>query len=474
MDIDQITALIQEGESPHLEFKKSTAQLKSAFETACAFLNRGGGIVLIGVKNDGQRVGQDVTDHTRQEIAREIKKIEPSAPIDVHYIPIKEGKFIIVLEVMLGRHAPYVYDGRPYERVQSSTGSMSQHLYEQLLVRRGQLNHTWEKQPAPGYELDSLDHEEIRRTIKEGVDHRRISVEALQYDIEHILRNLNLLKDNQLINAAIVLYAKNVLPNYANCMIKMARFIGVDKTGDFIDNQRIYGNAFHLMSEAHEFVKRHLPIAGFFEPDRMQRIDQPAVPTLALREALINAIIHRDYVNRSASISLAIYDDRLELWNVGILPPELKIEDLKKPHESHPRNEEIATIFYERGLVEGWGTGTLRMISYCQKNGTPEPEFQEYSGGFAVIFHFKERMGRIIQETGENVFISQIELTLRQKNILKILSIGRKMSISDILSHLEDAPAMRTLRDDLARLKEKGLIDLEGRAKGARWFLVKR
>src|SRR5258708_4666893 len=102
MDIDQVTALIKQGESDNLEFKKSTAQLKAAFETSCAFLNRNGGVVLIGVKDDGQIVGQDVADSTRLEIAREIKKIEPPAHIDVHYVPIKDGKFVIVLEVILG------------------------------------------------------------------------------------------------------------------------------------------------------------------------------------------------------------------------------------------------------------------------------------------------------------------------------------------------------------------------------------
>lgn len=273
MDIDQVTALIKQGESDSLEFKKSTAQLKAAFETSCAFLNRSGGVVLIGVKDDGQIVGQDVADSTRLEIAREIKKIEPPAHIDVHYVPIKDGKFVIVLEMILGRHAPYVYDGRSYDRVQSSTGSMSQHLYEQLLVHRGQLNHTWEEQSAEGYDLDSLDHEEIRRTIKDGVDNHRIGVEVLNYDIEHILSNFKLLRDSKLVNAAVVLYAKDVLPNYANCMIRMARFRGVDKLGDFIDNQRVYGNAFHLMSVANEFVQRHLPIASFFESGKMQRID---------------------------------------------------------------------------------------------------------------------------------------------------------------------------------------------------------
>ena len=171
-------------------------------------------------------------------------------------------------------------------------------------MRRGQLNYAWETQPAEDYDLSALDHEEIRRPIKEGVDNHRISVEVLNYDIENILKRFKLLRNGKLINAAIVLYAKNVLPNYPNCMIRMARFRGTDKLGDFIDNQRVYGNAFDLIAAASAFVQRHLPIASFFESGKMQRIDQPAVPALAFREALINAISHRDYTNRSSSISL--------------------------------------------------------------------------------------------------------------------------------------------------------------------------
>lgn len=472
MDFNQVKELIGQGESPTLEFKATTGQLKPALETVCAFLNGKGGVVLIGVKNNGQIVGQDVSDSTRQEIAREIKKIEPPAQVEAHYIPINHGKLIIALEVIACHHAPYTYDGRSYQRIQSSTGLMPQHLYEQLLVRRGQLNHAWDTQIAKGYSIDSLDHEDIRRTVKDGVDKHRISIEVLNYDIDQILRNLELIRDDKLINAAVVLYAKDVRPDYSQCMIRLARFRGTDKSGDFIDNQRVYGNAFRIISATLEFAQRHLPIASFFEPGKIQRIDQPAVPQLALREALVNSIAHRDYTNHSASISLAIFDDRLELWNNGILPPQLNIAALRQRHESYPRNKRIAAVFYDQGWVEGWGTGTTRMIGYCRENGTPEPEFEEYSGGFAVVFRFKEPMGGTVREVAQD--FSQFELTLRQRSILKILLAGGKMSIGDISSHLQDAPAARTLRDDLARLKTMGLIDLEGRAKAARWFLIKK
>jgi len=344
---------------------------------------------------------------------------------------------------------------------------MTQHRYEQLIVHRGQLNHSWEQQLANDYDISDLDHEEIRRTIKEGVDQNRISVEVLNYDIEHILIKLKLLRNGHLINAAVVLYANDVEPNYSRCMIRMARFRGTDKLGDFIDNQRVYGNAFQLIRAALDFAQRHLPIASYFKPDKMQRTDQPAVPGLALREALINAISHRAYSNGATSISMAIYDDRLELWNVGELPQNLKIEDLKKRHDSYPRNETIATVFYKRSWVEGWGTGTVRMVGYCQQNETPEPEFEEYSGGFAVVFRFKEPM-----HTSEQMINIPLKLTTRQNEIINILEKTSPLTANEISQQLSNPPALRTLRDDLANLKKAGKIHSEGHARTARWFIV--
>lgn len=129
MNIEQLIELVKQGESQRLEFKKTTGQLKPAFETACAFLNGKGGVILFGVKDDGQIIGQQVADQTKQDIAHELKKIEPYAPIEIHYIPIKNDQQIIMIEVPQGKHTPYAYDGRPYERNQSTTERMTQHRY---------------------------------------------------------------------------------------------------------------------------------------------------------------------------------------------------------------------------------------------------------------------------------------------------------------------------------------------------------
>ena len=469
MDIEQLKQLVSQGESQHLEFKKTTCQLKPAFESLCAFLNNAGGTLLFGVTDKGQIIGQQVSDKTRQELARELSKIEPNATPDIHYIDVGSDKQVIAIETTAGKHIPYAYDGRPYERNQSTNECMSQHRYEQLIILRGQLNHDWDEYPANEYTINDLDHEEIQRTIKEGVDLNRISVKALNYSIEQILSNLKLIDHGRLNNAAVVLYAKDPEKIYSRCTIRLARFKGTNNIGNFIDNQRVTGNAFHLISSAIEFALRYLPIASYFEPNRPQRIDQPAVPVLALREALINAVCHRDYTVRNSTLSMAIYDDRLEIWNVGELPPQLAINNLREPHGSYPRNETIANVFYKCGWIENWGTGTLRMIGYCNQNKTPEPEFIQYSGGFAVVFKFKDPMGTAAFQKS-----AQIEISPRQREVLTILGNVDEMSLREIRERLQNPPAERTLREDLAELRNMGMIDSRGQTKSTVWRLIKQ
>ena len=170
---------------------------------------------------------------------------------------------------------------------------MSQHLYEQLLVKRGQLNHGWDEYINDDYTVDDLEHDEIRETVRKGIMAKRMPVDALQNDITTILTRLDLLKNGKLKNAAIVLYAKEMSSQFFQCMIKMARFSGIRTLDDFLDNQQVYGNAFKLLNEASNFMLKHLNIASTFTESSFVRQDRFTVPVLAVREAMINAVCHR-------------------------------------------------------------------------------------------------------------------------------------------------------------------------------------
>jgi ATP-dependent DNA helicase RecG len=380
-----------------------------------------------------------------------------------------DNKIVITIHVKAEIHAPYTYDGRAWQRDESQTNRMSQHKYEQLIVERGQLNHAWEESMVAGYEIDDLDQAEIYRAVEQGITVNRVPASVRSSSIKDILTNWNLLKeDGKLNNAAAVLFAKKVLPHYLQCHIKLGRFRGTDMLGDFIDNKDFYGNAFQMLEEANQFMMRHLPIASFFEPDRFERIDKPALPVLAVREALVNAICHRDYSNRSSAITLAIFDDRMEIWNNGQLPQSLKIADLKKKHQSDPRNKIIAKVFYDRKYFDGWGTGVVKIFDLCRENDIPEPEYQEYSGGIEVTFKFKEHIG-ITRKTA----LTQHQLNARQEAILQLIKKHGAIGVKKIMFELVDPPSQRMVSKDLNFLRETGLIELRGHTKTALWSLKK-
>jgi ATP-dependent DNA helicase RecG len=211
------------------------------------------------------------------------------------------------------------------------------------------------------------------------------------------------------------------------------------------------------------FLRRHLPVAGRFEPGVMTRLDEPLFPTLALREALVNAICHRDYSIVGGAISIGIFDDRLEITSTGTLPFGLTVEDLKREHTSKPRNPLLAEVFFRRGLIERWGRGTQKIVSLCVEAGHPEPEFEERSGEVVV---------RFLPSAYIPPHRISHDLTERQRRILHVLSDGGRWRSRDIAGEFRPPLARTTLREDLDLLRKLGMVATEGRGAGARWWLI--
>ncbi len=481
MSMSEIAQLIEQGESETLEFKTSTAQLKGALETVCAFLNGQGGTVLVGVNDKGRCIGQTVTDNTRQEIARECSKLEPPAPVEAEYFPLADSKQILVLRVPAGKHAPYVYDGRPFERVQSITRRMSQQRYDQLVANRQQLNYAWESF-ASDYAGAHLDPERIDEVVRHAVENKRLPHSSLKQSALEVLERLKLLKNNRVLNGAVALFGKTFLPDCPQCQLKLARFKGTDRH-EFLDSDRLYGNAFELLEAGMAFVQKHLPLAAKIVPGQLQRVETPLIPYTAIRESLINALAHRDYSVRSGSIGLAIYDDRMEIFNHGGLQPGVSLGMIKKGH-SDPRNPLMAEVFYKMGLIEKWGRGIHEIMASCLEAGDPEPVFNvENPAVFTITFPFPHRLRNIVvvdysieelaQSTGINKPVLE-QLNNRQRHILVLLHANQEMTIKQIVEKLERPPTERMIRKDLLHLKAVGLAQNQGKTKSVRWSLIRK
>ena len=461
MTPDQIETLVASGESETLEFKATTGTRREAAATICAMLNQRGGHVLFGVDAQGNVVGQSVGDRTIEDVSAEIQRIDPPAFPEIERVRSSEDREVIAVRVSPGSSPPYQYRSVAYRRVGNTTRSMSADEYNRMLFERMHTERRWENQPATGWTVDDLDIPEIRNTIAEAVRIGRLN-EPGSRGAEDLLRGLGLMRDGILFRAAAVLFGKaeRIECDMPQCLLRVARFRGIDRS-EFLDNRQFNGNAFSLLASAERFLRDTLPIASRFESGRMQRIDEPLYPPLATREALANALCHRDYAMGGGSVGLAVYDDRLEVTSTGPLHFGLTPEDLFGPHESRPWNPLIARTFYRRGIIEEWGRGTIRMADLAAASGLPRPEIEQR--GDCVTVRFR-RADYLTDRELEG------DLTEQQHAILTLLRrSGRSLALREVRSLLGQRANERRVREDLATLKAKGLAESAGRGRGARW-----
>ena len=460
----QITEWAAAGETETLELKKTTGECRQATQTLCGMLNHRGGRVLFGVTPEGNISGQQVSDHTIEEISAEIQRIEPPVFPTIERFPVNSGREVLVVSVNEGYMKPYTYKGTAYRRVGNTTLKMPREAQNRMLVERMHSEERWENQPATGWSVDDLDLSEILLTVEESIRRGRVSDPGTRDPME-LLRGLGLVKNDVLLRAAVVLFGKTerVEVEMTQCLLRVARFRGIDRT-EFLDNRQFHDNVFGLLLKAERFLRENLPVAGRIVPTLFERVDDPLYPPEALREALANAFCHRDYTIGGGSVAVAIYDDRLEVTSSGTLHFELTAEQLFLPHESLPWNPLIAHVFYRRGIIEQWGRGTIKMAELTRMAGLPQPEIEDAGGYVTVRF----RPDRYVppQRVGR-------DLTERQQEILVFLDqAGRGLALREIIAQLEPQATQRQVREDLAILRTLELVVSTGHGRGARWELV--
>ena len=458
---DYISNLITDGESETLELKRTTGERREGATTICAMSNTRGGRVIYGITKEGTVTGQQVSDHTIEEVSAEIQRVDPPIYPTIERVSIGGGRQLVVVTVEVGPFRPYTYKNSPYHRVGNTNLQMSRDEYNQMLFERLHNEQRWENLPATDWSVEDLDVSEIRRTVEESISRGR-SEDPGTRDPGELLRGLGLVKGGILIRAAIVLFGKahRLEADMPQCFLRVARFRGIDRT-EFLDNRQFHGNAFSLISHAERFFRESLPIAGRVAPNLFERVDDPLYPPVALREALANAFCHRDYSIGGGSVALGIYDDRLEVTSTGSLHFGLTAEQLYGPHESRPWNPLIARVFYRRGLIEQWGRGTLKMMELMASAGLPRPEIEDFAGSVTVRFRPSHYVPP--QRVGTN-------LDDQQREILAHLDQStRGLALRQICLLLGPETVERRVREDLATLRALGLVAVTGVGRGAYW-----
>ncbi|HPD76783.1 MAG TPA: ATP-binding protein, partial [Methanoregulaceae archaeon] len=268
--------------------------------------------------------------------------------------------------------------------------------------------------------------------------------------VETALDSLELLNDGRLTNAAILFFGRNPQRFIDSAEIRCAKFRGDDVTQPYANMKVIGGAVVGQIDQTELFIRDNIAKAAWMPKEKFEREESWEYPPDAFREAVINAVCHRDYQS-SGNVQVSIFANSLEILNPGLLPPTLTIESLKRRHSSKPRNRLIADLLFRIKYIERWGSGTTKMIRVCRDLGVPEPEFHEQDEDFMVTF----------RRSSVNVLLDQPDL-LNERQKLAIEFLKAHGSITT-LEYIRVANCHeRTARKDLADLVRLNVVVKQG------------
>lgn len=366
-------------ENEVIEFKKTTGELKEGIISIVSILNKHkSGKLYFGIKDNGEIVGQDVSSKTIREVSKTISEnIEPKIYPTVNKIKL-ENKECILVEFE-GDDVPYLAFGRAYMRVGDEDRQLSAKEIRKLILKDENDIGKWENKVSD-YTIEDIDEELLKEFIVKGRKAKRINFPYTNK--EEILKKLNLVnKNNELLNAGYILFAKE-----AKLELQMAIFATETKL-TFLDIDQVFGNVFELIEVGESYIRKNIKWPVNFKSGSMERVEIPEIPLEAIREAIINSLIHRDFKNPKSN-EVAIYKDRVEIFNPGEFPEGFKPEDFIEGQGSIPRNPLIANTLYLSKDIEKWGSGFRRITEACQKSNT-KVKFEIRKNGFMVIFYRK-------------------------------------------------------------------------------------
>jgi ATP-dependent DNA helicase RecG len=325
-------------------------------------------------------------------------------------------------------------------------------LNEFLLKRSGQ---TWDDVIEPRATFEDIDDKTIKIFLRKAEEAGRLP-EIDGVTIPELLEKLRLAKNGQLKRAAIVLFGKDPGAFYPNTFIKIGKFENDGFTIRFQELEE--GNLIQVLDKVlrtldYKFLIRNISFVG------MNRVETLEYPVVALREMLLNALVHRNYMG--APTQIRVYDTKLTVWNHGTLPEGITLDKLTKSHSSYPRNPVLAEACFRGGYIDSWGSGIMKIVDACKAAGLPAPLMEEDGGGF------------IVQMTKDKYSEEELRLIgLNERQLDAISYIKEKGYITTSEYMRRYAIAERTARNDLNRLIEIKLLNREGETNTARYAIT--
>lgn len=462
--VERLTVSLLEAEkmneNQNIEFKQSWRD--EYLKWISGFANASGGKIFIGVDDTGSFIGLPDARKLMEDIPNKIVNYL-GIIADVNLLET-EGKEYIEI-IVSPCSVPISYKGTYYFRSGSTKQELKGNALHQFLLKR--MGRTWDDLPCENATLRDIDQDAVEYFFKKATISKRVAENTGSDDLETMLVNLDLIAENdKLKNAALLLFGKRPSRFFPFVSFKIGRFINGDDDLRFQDV--VEGNILQMADKVMDILKSKYLISPIHY-EGLQRIEKLEVPEEALREAIFNAIIHKDYTG--APIQLSVYNDKLMLWNEGRLPEDFTIETLLGKHPSRPYNKNVADIFFKAGFIEAWGRGIAKIVNGFINAGLTAPLFEATMGGILVT----------VKRVVPDLTVSDERINERIKERINTLSKKEK----EVVLLLKDDPGMtqatlanklqiteQYVRKIIKQLKDRQLITRIGSNKSGYWQIV--
>ncbi|PGH40151.1 MAG: transcriptional regulator [Candidatus Nephrothrix sp. EaCA] len=434
-------------EHQNIEYKQSWHD--DYLKWIAGFANSHGGTIYIGKDDNGKAIG--VADYKKlmEDLPNKIRDVLGIiAEVNLH-----EDKGLYFLEIVTPPYVvPISLRGAYYTRSGSTKQELKGNALVEFLLRK--TGKTWDDVIEPSASIGDISTNAVDYYLKAAQKSGRLpDIEGVS--LPELLEKLRLSDDGKIKRAAIVLFGKDPGKFYPNMFVKMGRFGASDDDLKFQETAE--GSLLRLLEEVPDILnKKFFTKAVSFEG--LLRIEKGEYPAAALREMLLNALVHRDYMG--SAIQIRMYDNRFSCWNEGLLPQGISQESLRRQHPSRPRNPLIADVCFKGGYIDAWGRGTLKIFRSCREAGLPEPEIIEQDGGIlaTLLDRFNEAA---LKKKG-----------LNERQIKAILYMAEQGDLTNAKYQELNAVGKTATTEELQDLMEKGLIIQAGtKGRGSKYIL---
>ena len=405
-----------------------------------ALLNSGEGTIALAGDASGERL-RKLTSEARALISP--RSLWTSGVEEIH------SEAALVFDVPEGRDKPYTAAGKIYVRRGRQTVEAKSHEASHLLRSGFPDGERWERRLVPSLSKSDLQTQRIRTIVASALAVRSYPFPDPS-SVDSVLRALSLERQGRYTNAAEVLFGKNPCFRLPQVRVRITRFTSTKVADQFEDQRTLEGDAIYLVDEALAYIRSYTPIRSLFVRGRAGREDMPVYPPDAIREAIVNAVVHRDYASIDGGISIQLFPNRLVIWNSGALPEGITVGALKRKHQSILRNPDIAHVFWLAVYMERVGRGIELILSECKKARVPDPRWHADASGVSVTFFSASQ-------------VNLQELNTRQQKVITQLREGDLCTAKEYMRAHEISE--RQAQEDLRGLVEVGALIKEGKAR---------